>query len=136
MTNYTDVFIKSIIDSLIGTILIKKPDNTLRITTNLKNDTTIINMIEIFHNMNNTKQAIFEEIKEELCHERETIIMANVNHFIKTIDEIITGDLYDLVKKNIKQFDVDIKLFSLTLYKMKKYDYIEVNNNYVKKIVY
>jgi hypothetical protein len=136
MTNYSDIFIKSIIDSLIGTILIKKPDDTLRITTNLKNDTSIINMIEIFYNINNTKQIIFEEIKEELCHERETIIMANINHFIKIIDEIIIDDLYDLVKKNIKQFNVDIKLFSQTLYKMKKYDYIEINNNYVKKIVY
>ena len=136
MTNYSDIFIKSIIDSLIGTILIKKPDDTLRITTNLKNDTSIINMIDIFHHMNNTKQIIFEEIKEELCHERETIIMANINHFIKIIDEIIIDDLYDLVKKNIKQFNVDIKLFSQTLYKMKKYDYIEINNNYVKKIVY
>lgn len=136
MTNYSDIFIKSIIDSLIGTILIKKPDNNMRITTELKNDTSTINMIEIFHNMNNSTQILFKEIKEDLCHERETIVMANINHFIKKFDEIRTADLHNLVEKNITHFEVDLEIFAQTLYKMQKYDYIEINNNMVKKLLF
>ena len=137
MSNYTDDFIKSIINSLIGTILINKSNN-LRISTDLKNNTTIINMIDIFNNMNNTKKIIIKEIKEDLCHERETIIIANINHFIKTVDKISTTQLHTLVDTNIKHFDVDLDAFALALHKMKKYDYIEIidNNHTVKKIHY
>lgn len=136
MSNYSDEFIKSIINSLIGPILIKTSDNNLRIRTDLKNDNTVINMIEYFHNINNTKKTIIKKIKEELCHEREQIIMANINHYIKKFEQINIADLHDLVKQNITLFEVNIDIFSKAIYNMKKNDYININNNKAIKINY
>jgi hypothetical protein len=136
MSNYSDEFIKSIINSLIGNIIIKTKEDNYRITTDLKNNNTIINMIEIFHNMNNTKKTIVKNIKEELCHQREDIIMANINHHIKKFDYISTADLYDWIELNINIFDVDIETYGKVLYNMKQNDYIEINDNKVKKMIY
>jgi hypothetical protein len=136
MSNYSDDFIKSIINSLIGPILIKTNEDNYRITTDLKKKSSDINMIDIFHNMNNTKTTIIKKMKEELCHDRENIIMANINHHIKKFEQINIADLYDLVETNISLFEVDEAIFTETLFKMKQNDYIEINDNKVKKILY
>ncbi len=139
MSNYSDDFIKSIINSLVGPILIKTKEDNYRITTDLKNDNNtneMLNMIDVFHNMNNTNKTIIKNIKEELCHEREEIIMANINHHIKKYEKISVADLHDIIEANIKIFEVDIETFAIVLHKMKQNDYIEINDNKVKKIVY
>ena len=137
MSNYTDDFIKSIINSLIGPILIKTKEEQYRIRTNFNNNSeNNINMIDIFHQMNNTKKTIIKKIKEELCHEREHIIMANINHYIKKFEQISMIDLHDLLEENIKLFEVDLKLFAQIVFKMKEKEYLEVNDNKIKKIVY
>ncbi len=137
MSNYNDEFIKSIINSLIGPILIKTNENNFRITTNLKNDISEINIIEIFHNNNNTKKTIIKKMKEELCYEKEHIIMANINHHIKKFEQISIADLHDLVETSITLFDVNIEIFAKAIYKMKESGYIEVNeNNKAIKIIY
>ncbi len=136
MTNYKDEFIKSIINSLIGPILVKTKQNEYRIRTDLNNDNKMINMIEIFHNMNNNNKTIIKKIKEELCHEREDIIMANINHHIKKFEQISVADLHDLLESNINLFEVDLELFAKVLCKMKENDYIEMTDNKVKKILY
>jgi hypothetical protein len=104
MSNYSDEFIKSTINSLIGPILIKTKEDNYRITTDLKNN---INMIDIFHNMNNTNKKIIKKMKEELCHDREHVIMANINHHIKKFKQINISDLYDLVEASISLFEID-----------------------------
>ncbi len=136
MSNYSDEFIKSIINSLIGPILIKTKEDNYRITTDLKNNNDIINMIDIFHNMNNTYKKIINTMKEELCHNREDIIMANINHHIKKFEQINITDLHDLLEASISLFEIDEEKFVETLFKMKQNDYIEINDNKIKKIVF
>jgi hypothetical protein len=139
MSNYNDEFIKSIINSLIGPVLIKTKEDQYRITTNLKNESSndlFINMIDIFHQMNNTKKTIIKKIKEELCHEREHIIMTNINHHIKKFEQINIADLHDLVSRSISMFEVDEDIYANILFKMKQKEYIDINNNKVRKIVY
>jgi hypothetical protein len=136
MSNYSDDFIKSIINSLIGPILIKTKEEQYRIKTDFNNNSSIINMIDIFHQMNNTKRTIINKIKEELSHEKEHIIMANINHYIKKFEQISMIDLHDLLEANIKLFEVDLDLFVKTVFKMKEKELLEVNDNKIKKIVY
>jgi len=105
----------------------------------LKNESSndlSINMINIFHQMNNTKKTIIKKIKEELCHEREHIIMTNINHHIKKFEQINIADLHDLVSKSISMFEVDEDIYANILFKMKQKEYIDINNNKVRKIVY
>ncbi len=128
MSNYTDEFIKSIIDSLIGPVLIKI-DDSYRIRTDLKNT----NMIDIFNN--NIKNTIIEEMKEELCHTRIDIIKTNINHFIKQFEYINIHTLYSLVVKNITIFSFNEELFNKAINELIKNDYIEYKDdiNIIKK---
>ena len=134
MSNYTDDFIKSIINSLVGPILIKTKEDQYQIKTDFNSSS--INMIDIFHQMNYTKKTIIKKIKEELCHDREHIIMANINHYIKKFEQINIVDLHDLLEDNIKLFEVDLDLFVQIIFKMKEKEYLEINDNKIKKIVY
>ncbi len=133
MSNYTDEFIKSIIDSLIGPVLIKTTDNILYINNNINNINNI-NMIELFNN--NIKQDIIDEMKEELCHNKIDIIKANINHFIKLVEEISLDNLYDLISKNIKIFNINRKMFDDAINSLYINEYIEYNKlNNIRKMV-
>ncbi len=127
MSNYTDDFIKSIIDSLIGPILIKTNDDSLRIRTDINHT----NMIDIFNN--NIKQNIIEEMKEDLCHSRIDIIKTNINHFVKQFEYINSDTLYSLVVNNIKIFNCNKQLFEEAINNLIKNDYIEYNNDNIIK---
>ena len=131
MSNYSDEFIKKIIDSLIGPVLIKKND-ILRIKTILE-DT---NMIDIFHSINNTKHIIINKMKEELCHDKIDIIMSNINHQIKKYEQINIDSLFENIMNSINIFEVNKDIFEKAITKMKQNDYIEVIDNKVKKIDY
>jgi len=126
MSNYTDEFIKSIIDSLIGPILIKTNDS-LRIRT----DITHTNMIDIFNN--NIKQNIIEEMKEDLCHSRIDIIKTNINHFVKQFEYINIDTLYSLVVKNINIFNCNKQLFDESIQYLINNDYVEYKDNNISK---
>ncbi len=127
MSNYTDDFIKSIIDSLIGPILIKTNDDSLRIRTDINHT----NMIDIFNN--NIKQTIIEEMIEDLCHSRIDIIKTNINHFVKQFEYINTDTLYSLVVKNIKIFNCNKQLYDEAINYLIKNDYIQYNNDNIIK---
>ena len=128
MSNYTNDFIKCIIDSLIGPILVKK-DDLLCIRNDINNVKIDINMIC------NYKETIIEEMKEELCHNKIDIIKTNINHFIKLFDKITNDTMYDLVSKNIKLFSVNKKLFDDAIQSLIKHDYIQYNDsNYLQRI--
>ena len=132
MSNYSNDFIKSIIDSLIGPILIKMTNDLLRVRTDIQE----INMIDIFYN-NNHKLSIIKEMKEELVHNKIDIIMTNINHFIKQFEQINIDTLYDLVSINIKLFKVNKDYYKEAIDKLVKNDYIDINkDNYIKKIIY
>lgn len=137
MSNYTDDFIKNIINSLVGPILIKSDDhNQYQINPDLTNSIEPINMINIFHKNNNTNKIIIKKMKEELCYEREHIIMANINHFIKKFEQVDTTDLHDMLEENIKLFKVDEKQYVEVLFKMSEKRYLDINNTKVRKVLY
>ncbi len=131
MSNYSDDYIKSIIDSLINHVLVKTKDDNLRVKTDLDN----INMIEIFHNTNNTKKIIIDKMKEDLCHSREDIISTNINHHVKKFEQINIFDLYELIMNSIKLFEIDLNMYNKTIRNMEKKQLVEINDNKVKKIL-
>jgi hypothetical protein len=137
MSNYSDEFIKNIIDSLINHILIKK-DNILRVKTDINNidHSGHINMIEIFHSMNNTKKIIINKMKEELCHDKIDIIMSNINHHIKKYEQINSDSLFEIISNSLTIFELNKDIYMKALDKMKNNDYIELVDNKVKKIDY
>ena len=130
MSNYTDEYIKSIIDSLFDHILIKTKDD-IRVKTNINNN---INMIDIYYSINNVKQTIIKEMKEELCHNKNDIIMANINHFVKKFDKINIDVLYELVSNNINLFKMNKDIFSKAIDRMTINDYISLEDNNIRKI--
>jgi hypothetical protein len=134
MSNYSDEFIKKIIDSLIDTILIKRND-ILRVRTNINNDQKgHINIIDIFHSMNNTKNIIIKKLKEELCHDKIDIIISNINHQIKKYEQINTNTLFEIIMNSLTLFEFNKDLFEKAITKMKNNDYIDIVDNKIKKI--
>jgi hypothetical protein len=130
MTNYSDDFIKKIIDSLvIGNVLIFDTEK-YHINHNMED---YIDMIKIFHSINNTNEIIKKEINEELCHDRCDIISTNINHFVK-INEMKYNDLYNIVNKNITLFEVKQDLFDKVIENMIKKEYIVMNDNVIRKV--
>jgi hypothetical protein len=131
MSNYSDNFIKRIIDSLIGPVLIKTKDESLRVRTDLV-DT---NLIEIFYNMN-IKNTIINKIKEDLCHSKNDIIMANINHYIKQFEKININVLYEIVSNSINIFHIDKDMFMKAIASLTKNDYATVvDNNIIKCVI-
>ena len=131
MSNYSDEFIKKIIDSLCNDILIKN-NNILRIRTLINGP---INMIDIFHNLNNgyNKKIIIKQMKEELCNDKIDIITTNINHHIKKYEEINIDVLYEIIISSITIFEMNKDIFMKAINRMIKNDYIQLNDNKVKK---
>jgi hypothetical protein len=128
MSNYKDEFIKNIIDSLIGPILIKTKDDSFRIRTDIKD----INMVDVFYNNHNL--SMIKEIKEELAHSKNEIIMANMNHYIKKYKKIHVDQLYDIVSKNITLFKINRELYMKAFNSLIKSEYaVLVDNNQMAK---
>ena len=101
MSNYSDEFIKKIIDSLCNDILIKKKIyaiDMLRVRTLINGP---INMIDIFHEGYNTKNIIIKQMKEELCNDKIDIITTNINHHVKKYEEINIDVLYEIIINSI-----------------------------------
>jgi hypothetical protein len=132
MSNYSDEFIKNIIDSLCNDILIKNND-VLRLRTLINGP---INIIDIFHNTFDTKKIIIKQIKTELCNDKIDIITTNINHHIKKYEEINVDVLYEIIINSLTIFDVTKDIFMKAIDKMIKNDYIQLNDNKVKKIDY
>ncbi len=132
MNNYPENILKEIINSLIiGGVLINN-NNILSINMNMNKN---INLIGIFHTLINNTNNIKKSIQYELCLERKDIISANINHFVKVKDYTI-NELYDIIVKEIKLFDVSKELYQETIDSMISRDYISVDNGIIKKLVY
>jgi hypothetical protein len=128
MSNYKDEFIKNIIDSLIGPILIKTKDDSFRIRTDIKD----INMVDVFYNNHNL--SMIKEIKEELAHSKNEIIMANMNHYIKKYKKIHVDQLYDIISKNITLFKINRELYMKAFSSLIKSEYaVLADNNQIAK---
>jgi hypothetical protein len=122
MNNYSDDFIKKIIQSLINGNVIKQKDDNITLAINEKSPPHI-NMIDIFHQFTNYSNFIEKEISINLAHERIDIISANINHYVKQ-KAYKLDELYTVVKNNIKVFLLTQELFDKTIDRMYKHDYI------------
>ncbi len=134
MDNYNDDFLQQIINSLVISKVINIINNKVQLNIIIK-DINKINLVDIFYNMTNYKETIKKEIEVELALERTDIINANINHFIK-INNYTLDELLNIIKSNIKIFNVSKELFDKSIQKMINYDYIQINNNIVQKIYY
>ncbi len=134
MNNYSDDFIKKIIQSLIYGNVIKKIEDNISLAITEKSPKNI-NMIELFHKLANYSEFIEKEIAINLAHDRIDIISTNINHYVKQ-KEYKIDELFILVKNNIKVFLITKELFDKTIDRMVKYDYIKISENSISKFEY
>jgi hypothetical protein len=130
--NYSDKFRNDTIYSLISGGLLKMNGNNISLSTSgpFKE-----NLIEIFFT-NSDYAMIWQENKtRELAHSREEIIMANINHIVKT-RSINRNELYDSIKKAIGLFEVTTDMFDKATDYMTNHRYIETNSDNVCKLVW
>ncbi len=125
LNNYDNNFISKIIKSL-DCILQKDGENIYMKPFNKKDN--YINLIDIFHNINNTTSIIKKNIELELVHSRMDIINSVINHILKQKTEHI-DDLYNKVKDNIKIFKLDQILYMDSIKNMISKDYIQYNSD-------
>jgi len=124
---YSDKFITNIIKSLEGSVLCF--DDIYIINEDMPES---INLIKIFHDINNTNSEIKKFTEIELAHERNDILMANINSRIKQIEESLES-LYIYCKDTITLFDVTRVLFDKAIQTMKDKKYIDAS---LKKITW
>ncbi len=135
LNNYDNNFISKIIKSL-DCILEKDGDNIFMKPFNKSFSFKYINLIDVFHNINNTNMIIKKNIQLELAHSRIDIINSVINHFIKQQDYNM-DKLYNKVKEQITIFELDQILYMDSIKNMISKDYIEYNSNtkMIKKIL-
>jgi hypothetical protein len=137
MNNYSDDFIKKIIQSLINGNVIKKIDNNITLAITEKSPKNI-NMIEITKYLTNYSEYIEKEISINLAHDRIDIISANINHYVKQ-KKYKLDELFILIKNNIKVFTLTQELFDKTIDRMSKNNYIIfdlIENDTIIKLEY
>jgi hypothetical protein len=129
LEQYNDEFIHLIIKSLIqGSVIITINDIYLSMNNDMPLD---INLIKIFNSMSTNK---YKEEFIELAHERNDIIMTNINSKIKH-GPIENNELYKYCQSAIKQFDVTEELFNMAIKTMKDKKYI-TSDQLIEKIYY
>ena len=131
LSNYSDRFINNIIQSFIHSNIIVCIDNNILLCLNMKFSDDV-NLIKIFHKINNTAQEIMENTMIELAHERNDILMCNINHIVKT-QQYNRSELYSMCKEMIKLFDVTEDLFNKAIDMMIAKKYIQDD---MKKIMW
>jgi hypothetical protein len=141
LEQYNDEFIHLTIKSLIQGGVIISIDMTKEVVQNKDIDTSYllinndmpldIDLIKIFNSMstNNYKEELVE-----LAHERNDIIMANINSKIKH-GPLENNELYKYCQDTIKQFNVTEDLFNIAIKIMKDKKYI-VDDPLIQKICY
>ena len=124
---YSDKFIRNIIKSLEETVLCF--EDIYIINEDMPEN---INLIKIFNDINNTSSEIKKFTNIELAHERNDILMANINSRIKQVEESLEN-LYIYCRDTITFFDVTQVLFDKAIQTMKDKKYIDVS---LKKITW
>ena len=131
--NYSDTFKNNIINSLItGGILILKDDD-LTLSSSIDIETDYINIF--INNEHYNRENIFINTSYEIAHNRDDIIKTIINHNLK-LESKNKEELYNIVKRDIKLFDVDEELFTKSIDIMIKFDYIKFENNIYTKLLY
>lgn len=136
MTNYNDAFITKIISSLVAGGVIKQTNNMYSLRKELienNSQNTVICIIDIFHQIDNTSKFILRDISAELCHSRMDIISTNIMHNLKQ-NEYDVNTLYGVISTDIKLFNVTNELYQKTLLALTEREYISIILNIIKKI--
>ena len=79
---------------------------------------------------------IIKQMKEELCNDKIDIIITNINHHVKKYEEININVLYEIIINSITIFEINKDIFMKAINRMIKNDYIQLNDNKVKKYIF
>ncbi len=135
MTNYSDEYIHKLFNSLYISKILIKCNNNISINKDYLLQQNQINVIDIITNITNIKVEIKKQIDITLAHDREDIIKANINHYVK-IKNYNIDELYNMLYTNINLFELNRELFTKTLNDMINNNYIIKEADIIKKIVY
>ena len=125
---YSIEFINNLLNSLLISKLIIIKNEILYMNENNNFNIDIINIfLTLF------KEDIIEN--NDLSHSYKYIIMANINHILKS-QTLHYNSLFNIIKKNNKLSLIDEKLFTDTLNYMVEMEYIMVNNLIYEKLYY
>lgn len=130
--NYCDKFRNDTIYSLISGGLLKMNGTNITLVTSGQFKQ---NLIEIFFTNSDYSQSWQENKTKELAHSREEIIMANINHIVKT-HKLSYDELYKEVLDTIKLFEVTREMFDKATYYMTNHCYITTDTDNVIKLVW
>lgn len=133
LVNYNKDFKQSLISSLIfgGILKLNGDDVTLVDNSELISS----DFINIFFTTTNYGNIWEQKRKEELIMNRQDVISAQINHFVKQ-KPMDKDELFKTVLLNIKIFELDSELFNKTIDKMIEYDYIKLEDNMVVKLLW
>ena len=87
-----------------------------------------INLIEIFNNHNDSINLV-KSIPDELAHERNDIIMSNINSILKKTNNINRDVLFTKCHANIIIFDLTTELFDIAITSLVNKDIISIEDN-------
>jgi len=133
LINYNEQFKQGLVSSLIFGGIVKIENNELIIVDNINNISS--DFINIFFTTTNYGNIWEQKRKEELIMNRQDVISAQINHFVKQ-KPIPQDELYLMVSSNIKVFELDILLFNKTIDKMVENNYIKLENNLIEKLLW
>jgi hypothetical protein len=133
LVNYNKDFKQSLISSLIfgGILKLNGDDVTLVDNSELISS----DFINIFFTTTNYGNIWEQKRKEELIMNRQDVISAQINHFVKQ-KPMLKDELFKTILLNIKIFELDIDLFNKTIDKMIENDYIKLEDNMVVKLLW
>ena len=133
LINYNEQFKQGLVSSLIFGGILKLENNELIVVD--KADTISSDFITIFFTTTNYGNIWEQKRKDELIMNRQDVISAQINHFVKQ-KPISKDELFKLVSSNIKVFELDALLFNKTIDAMVENSYIKLDNDLYEKLLW
>jgi len=147
-TSYKLEFIQNLVSSLVKSEIVYL--DYLKINNEELNSKTLylnknyegkqyINLIDIFYSLSNISFDWEIKRKNEIVHERKTILMTIINSIMKYTEYksgISEEKLLEETNNNISLFNVDKLLLSNTLESMIKRQFISLTDNLYKKVIF
>ena len=137
-SNYLDI----VFNQLLENEIIKYEDSKFIINKQYNNgDIDLIKLLN-YHIEEKSDNIIEDKVINETAHEREDIIMTNINSILKQLNkDTKMCDLQSIVKERLAlYFDITDKMFNCVINRMKILDYISIitNNNdtIIEKLIY
>jgi len=136
LINYTEKFKESILNSLLFGKIIKtnKIWKIFEVTSNI-NEVSSYDFINVFFNITNYANTWEEKRQEDLMMTREDILSANINHYVK-INKMNKDKLFKVISNNLNTFVLEKSLFDKVIQTMIDKDYIAIEEDMVKKLLW